>query len=175
MGLQKELETLNSLEVYKLWVLWGFQNQESPSEAEMIEQLSDLVATDDVAAAELLLDIANVSCTSQQQPQQDAILLAFLSASYAEYSRDILPLMPKNVHCNDVDYKAFDAAKNDFFEALWDVISQHFSDDDDKHFEFTITLSGDGCCAVDAWIDAIEAFNLDPGAYGNFDAVKIVE
>lgn len=32
-----------------------------------------------------------------------------------------------------------------------------------KRFEFTITIVGDGDCSDGAWIDACEAFSLDPG------------
>jgi hypothetical protein len=33
-----------------------------------------------------------------------------------------------------------------------------------KRYEFTITLSGEGNNAQEAWEDAVEAFQLDPGA-----------
>lgn len=56
-------------------------------------------------------------------------LLESLKASYNEYKKDVLPLVPDLYSDHEDDeYRTFDEAKNDFLESLWDVIQQHFDD-----------------------------------------------
>lgn len=50
-------------------------------------------------------------------------LMKFLQDEYKRYPK-VLPLYPSD----DEDFEAYDDAKTDFLESLWDVISQHFDD-----------------------------------------------
>ena len=63
-------------------------------------------------------------------------LLAFLQAEHKRYRTEILPQHPDadgdgdmsdEMFCNE--YQNFDDQKNEFLESLWDVISQHFADE----------------------------------------------
>lgn len=168
MGLLKEkLQSLNNSQIHTLWDYWIQQNLASPNEKQMIDALSDMVDADPVAEAELLSDIADIDNLCKLEPKADNTkLLNFLKEQYTEYQENVLPLTPDG-SSDDDDYRTFDEAKNEFLESLWDVVQQHFDDVNEdpiaKRFEFTITLSGQGNCADGAWIDAVNAFALDPG------------
>jgi hypothetical protein len=60
--------------------------------------------------------------------------MAGLKLEYDRYRTEILPLYPsdKEQAENADSYEKFDIAKEDFLEALWDVISQYFDDNGDK-------------------------------------------
>lgn len=53
-------------------------------------------------------------------------LVPFLAEQWKYCRKHILSLVP-NLYADD-DYEKFDAAKDEFLESLWDVISQHFDD-----------------------------------------------
>lgn len=169
MGLKEKLEAMEYLQIYKLWDLWIHQNCESPNEEQMIQELSDMVFHDPGVEAELLSDVDGVDKLCKIDAE-NIKLLDFLQTSYNEYQADVLPLVPDlyetNADESADEYEAFDLAKNEFLESLWDVISQHFDDVGKpkmKRFEFTITLAGQGDCADGAWIDAVNSFGDDPG------------
>jgi hypothetical protein len=54
-------------------------------------------------------------------------LLDFLASEHKRYNTEIQPLYPNEN--GDCDYTVFDESKTDFLEDLWDVISQHFDDE----------------------------------------------
>ena len=56
-------------------------------------------------------------------------LLEFLEEEYKRYRTEILHLHPDEPE-SDNDFVTFDMAKNEFLESLWDVIHQHFADND---------------------------------------------
>lgn len=116
MDIKQKLNKLNYLQLYKLWDLWKQQNQESPNESAMIDDLLELVADDVPATKELLDDADNVD-----KPTEAVKLLEFLAEQYKEYQENILPFYAESEDLAD-------AAKDEFLESLWDVIQQHFDD-----------------------------------------------
>ena len=59
-------------------------------------------------------------------------LLAFLADEHKRYMAEIQTLAPSPAIWQDFNVKEqeFDEAKNEFLESLWDVIQQHFEDDE---------------------------------------------
>ena len=130
MGLKEKLESLSNTQIHTLWDVWIDQNAELPDEKQMIDELLEIAVCDSGhTESELLSDIENIGVMSKTI-KGNIKLLAGLQESYNEYCKDILPLHPDNTgndNYND-DYEAYDTAKNEFLESLWDVIQQHFDD-----------------------------------------------
>ena len=45
----------------------------------------------------------------------------------------------------------------------------------EKHYQFTITINGDGENVNEAWLDAITALNLDPGPTPDKSEYEIID
>lgn len=174
MELKEKLDALNWSQLHALWDVWIYQNSESPNEKAMIEDILN-IAIDETAEAELCWDIDNIDKITQVNTKNTK-LLDFLQTEFKNYQKNVLPLHPDNPAKSDAmdeDYEAFDNAKNNFLESLWDVITEHFNNPM-KRFEFIVTLSGIGRSADGAWADAVNAFQDDAGMPDE-DKTKIVD
>lgn len=179
MGLKEKLESLSNSQVYKLWNLWIYQNiaeSESPSESEMIVELSDAVADDMIAMSELLADIDNIN---KPKPIEDQCPKCGSNDLWHGDKTWHGEQFEQETTCNACQFEfqqwytiAFDVMTTIAAGEHIDIVAA--GTPVMKRFEFAITLAGQGNCADGAWVDAINSFEADPGI-PDAEQIKVFE